>query len=172
MFKVGDDMDCLSTLMNLSEQLSIANDTIAEDPNLVALLQELVTMLERSYIPELVISTLQCINYILDINPAFTSILKKCGGIPRIIILMSTMDDSTCLENVVKAIEKISYENAQILLENNAFESLLNIMDFLPFNFRKSFLKACLNMAANTTNFEVYSKFIQPSIPTLTVIYS
>ena len=52
------------------------------------LLEEICINLEKLYIPEIIIYSLQCINYILDINPGLTSVLKRVGAIPKIIMLI------------------------------------------------------------------------------------
>ena len=64
----GDDMDIISELILLCEQLSLSSDQIGDNPNMPKLLEEVCKNLEKLYLPELIIYCLQCINYILDIN--------------------------------------------------------------------------------------------------------
>ena len=158
--KNGDDMDIMSQLIILCEKLSLSSDQIADDPNMTFLLEEICKNLEKAYLPELILYTLQCINYILDLNPAFTSTLKRVGAIPKIIILISVIEDMTCIELIIKILEKISYENSYSLLENNAFISLLNLIDFLGENQRKSVMKTCLNMSINITSYKSFNNYI------------
>ena len=165
--KTGDDMDIMTCLITLCDHLSLSSDQIADDPNMPLLLEEVCKNLEKTYITELIIYTLQCVNNILDLNPAFTMTLKKIGAIPKIVILMSVIDDMTCLESIIKIIEKISYENSFILLENNTFTSLLNVIDFLGENQRKSVMNACLNMVINASSYHSLSSYIKPSLMTL-----
>ena len=165
--KTGDDMDIMTCLITLCDHLSLSSDQIADDPNMPILLEEVCKNLEKTYIAELIIYTLQCVNNILDLNPAFTMTLKKIGAIPKIVILMSVIDDMTCLESIIKIIEKISYENSFILLENNTFTSLLNVIDFLGENQRKSVMNACLNMVINASSYHSLSSYIKPSLMTL-----
>ena len=68
----GDDMDIMSELINLCEQLSLSSDQIGDNPNMPKLLEEVCKNLEKLYLPEIIIYSLQCINYILDINPGLT----------------------------------------------------------------------------------------------------
>jgi len=82
--KTGDDMDIMSELLLLSEQLSLSSDQIGDNPNLAKLLEEICKNLEKLYLPEIIIYSLQCINYILDINPGLTSVLKRVGAIPKL----------------------------------------------------------------------------------------
>ena len=107
--KNGDDMEIMAKLINLSEYLSLSSDQIADNPNMGPLLEEICKNLEKTYLPELIIYSLQCINYILDINPAFTSTLKKVNAVSKIIILMTVMEDFSCLDSIIKIIEKISF---------------------------------------------------------------
>ena len=165
--KNGDDMDIMAQLINLSEYLSLSSDQIADNPNMGPLLEEICKNLEKTYLSDLIIYSLQCINYILDINPAFTSTLKKVNAVSKIIILMTVMEDFSCLDSIIKIIEKISFENNYILIENNAFISLLNIIDFLGEAQRKSVMKACLNMVMNISSVRVFKSYIQPSLEIL-----
>ncbi len=165
--KNGDDMEIMAKLINLSEYLSLSSDQIADNPNMGPLLEEICKNLEKTYLPELIIYSLQCINYILDINPAFTSTLKKVNAISKIIVLMTIIEDMSCLDYTIKILEKISFENSYALIENNAFISLLNIIDFLGEGQRKSVMKACSNMSMNISSVRVFKSFIQPSLEIL-----
>ena len=146
----GDDMDIMSELMLLCEQLSLSSDQIGDNPNMPKILEEICKNLEKVYLPEIIIYSLQCINYILDINPGLTSVIKRIGAIPKIITLITSMEDTACLELIVAVFEKISFENSFLLLENNVFLSLLNVIDFLAFAQRKSIMKTCLNISVNS----------------------
>ena len=170
LLRIGDDMDIMTCLINLSDHLSLSSDQIADDPNMPSLLEEICRNLEKTYISELIIYTLQCIKNILDINPAFTQTLKKIGAIPKIIILMSAIEDLTCLESIIKILEKISYENSFILLENNTFTSLLNVIDFLGENQRKSVMNTCVNMVINSSSYHSFCSYIKPSLMTIATL--
>ena len=163
----GDDMDIMSELILLCEQLSLSSDQIGDNPNMPKLLEEICMNLEKLYLPEIIIYSLQCINYILDINPGLTSVLKRSGAIPKIIILISAMEDTTCLEYIVSVFEKISFENSFLLLENNVFVSLINVIDFLATPQRKSIMKICQNISANTITPKQFDEFIKPGMEAL-----
>jgi len=163
----GDDMDIMSELILLCEQLSLSSDQIGDNPNMPKLLEQICLNLEKLYLPEIIIYSLQCINYILDINPGLTSVLKRVGAIPKIIILISAMEDTTCLEYIVSAFEKISFENSFLLLENNVFFSLLNVIDFLGTPQRKSIMKICQNISANSITCKQFDQFIKPGMEAL-----
>ena len=72
-----------------------------------------------------------------------------------------------CAETVIKSIEKMSYENPYIMIENDSFSALLNLMEFCDLGLRKIALKACVNMTNCINNQEFIKKFIMPSIPNL-----
>ena len=165
--KNGDDMDIMTELMLLCEQLSLSSDQIGDNPNMPKLLEEICKNLEKLYLPEIIIYSLQCINYILDINPGLTSVLKRIGAIPKIVILISAMEDTTCLESIVSIFEKISFENSFLLLENNVFLSLLNVIDFLGSPQRKSIMKICQNISANTLTYKQFDTYIKPALEPL-----
>ena len=68
-----DDMQILNSLYELSSNLSIAYDSIGEDSNCLVLLKHLLFQLDKCYtFPEIAITSMICINYLLDINPRFT----------------------------------------------------------------------------------------------------
>ena len=163
----GDDMDIMSELILLCEQLSLSSDQIGDNPNMPKLLELICNNLEKLYLPELIIYTLQCMNYILDINPGLTSVLKRVGAIPKIILLISAMEDTACLELIVSVFEKISFENSFLLLENNVLPSLLNVIDFLGFPQRKSIMKTCQNISANTITYKQFDQYIKPAMENL-----
>ena len=165
--QTGDDMDIMSELIFLCEQLSLSSDQIGDNPNMPKLLEEICKNLEKLYLPEIIIYSLQCINYILDINPGLTSVLKRVGAIPKIIILISAMEDTTCLESIVSVFEKISFENSFLLLENNVFLSLLNVIDFLGFPQRKSIMKTCQNISVNAITYKQFDTYIKPALEPL-----
>ena len=161
--KSGDDMDIMSELISLCDYLSLSDGVLGTNPNLGKLLEEVCKNLDKTYLPELVIYSLQCMNYILDLNPRLASILRKNNIIMKLINLINTMDDVTCLDSIVSAFEKISLNNAILLLENNAFFTLLNIIDFLGKNQRESVIKCCLNISFNVLNYKQYDVYIKPA---------
>ena len=163
----GDDMDIMSELILLSEQLSLSSDLIGDNPNMPKLLEEICKNIEKLYLPEIIVYSLQCINYILDINPGLTSVLKRVGAIPKIVLLISAMEDTICLESIISVFEKISFENSFLLLENDVFASLLNVIDFLATPQRKSIMKICQNISVNSITIKQFEKFIKPALEPL-----
>ena len=165
--QTGDDIDIINELMFLCEQLSLSSDQIGDNPNMPKLLEEVCKNLEKLYIPEIIIYSLQCINNILDINPGLTSVIKRIGAIPKILTLITAMEDTACLELIVSVFEKISFENSFLLLENNVFLSLINVIDFLAFPQRKSVMKTCQNISANSITSKQFDLYIKPALEQL-----
>ena len=165
--KNGDDMDIMSELIALCEKLSLASDQIGDNINMPRLLEEICKNLEKLYLPEIIIYSLQCINYILDINPGLASVLKRVSAIPKIIGLITAMEDSFCLEYIISIFEKISFENSYLLFENNVFLSLINVIDFLGLPQRKSVMKICQNISVNVITYKEFEQYIKPALETL-----
>ena len=165
--KSGDDMDIMSELINLCDQLSLNDGSIATHPNLAKLLEEICKNLDKTYLPEIVIYSLQCMNYILDINPRLSSIIRNNNIVTKLINIMNTLEDITCLDSIVTVFEKISTSNALLLLDNNVFLTLLNIFDFLGKSQRLSVIKCCLNISYNVFNYKEYDVYIKPASPIL-----
>ena len=159
----GDDMDIMNELINLSDQLSLSDGIIGTNPNLGKLLEEICKNLEKSYLPELIIYSLQCMNYILDLNPRLSNILRKNSIITKLITIINTMEDITCLDSIVLVFEKVSLNDSLLLLENNVFLTLLNIFDFLGKSQRNSVIKCCLNMSYNILNYKQFDIYIKPA---------
>ena len=155
----GDDMDIMNELISLSDQLSLSDGILGTHPSLGKLLEEICKNLDKSYLPELIIYSLQCMNYILDLNPRLSNILRKNNIITKLINIINSMEDITCLDSIVLVFEKISMNDSILLLENNVFLTLLNIFDFLGKSQRNAVIKCCLNISYNVLNhkqFDIY----------------
>ena len=130
-------MVVLNALYDLCTELSLANDSVADDSNCQNVIKELIELLDKFYtLPEISISSIQCINHFLDIYPRFTSIIIKTGGIPKIVVMTQNIEYIDLAENAIKALEKMSYENPYALLENDAFVAMLSLIDFFDLNLR------------------------------------
>ena len=164
----GDDMDILSELISLCDFLSLSSERIGYNPNISKLLEEICKNLTKTYLPEIIIYSLQCINYILDINPSLSYALKKINAIPSIMNTISCVEDISCVDYIIKIFDKISTENVRILLENNVFESfLVNIYDFLNIHQKKSIMKICYNITSRRVNIDEYNTYIKKSMNVL-----
>ncbi len=63
--------------------------------------------------------------------------------------------------------EKISSEIGDLLIRNNAFNSILFLIEFFDLNLRKHAITICLKLSKNIKNSVIYRQFILPSIPNL-----
>ena len=162
----GDDMDILSELMSLCNFLALSSERIGFNPSIPKLIEEICKNLTKTYLPEIIIYSLQCINHILDLNPDLTYVLKKVNAISLIMNTISCFEDITCVDYIIKIFEKISTQNTKILLENKVFESLLvNIFDFLNVHQKKSIMKICHNIiVSKRINTNEYNTYIKPAM--------
>ena len=163
----GDEMEIMNELKILCEKLSLSRNEIWDNTNMPKLLEVLCNNLEKINLPKLIIYTLKCIYYILDINSSLISVLKRVNAIPKIILIINSLKDTECLDLVVSLLEKISYNHSFLLLENNAFPSLINIINNLGFPQRKSIMKTCLNISANTITYKQFDHYIKPAMEKL-----
>ena len=134
-FKSNDEMRILSELNNLCSELSMASDKIGEDIKIVDLIKELINLLDK--IPFIPIKPLNCLNYLLDINPNSTSSIIKFNGVQKIVLMSNNVESIDGVESAIKAIEKMSYENPYVLVEKNAFLNILSFIDFFDLPLRK-----------------------------------
>ena len=170
-FSSDDDMIILNGLYELSSNLSLANDSIVEDPNCLNIIKELIKQLDKVfYLPEIAITSVLCINYLLDINPRYHSVVIKNGGIPKILVLTQNIEYIDLAENAIKCIDKLSLECPYSIIEADGFNSILSLIDFFDMNMRKLAVRSCLNMSRCITNNDLLTKNIFPSIPTLTML--
>jgi E3 ubiquitin-protein ligase TRIP12 len=130
-------MNVLQSLQDLSKELLISNDQIAEDVGCQYIIKSLIDLLDKfQHIPEIAINSIVCLNAFLDLNPLFTTTIVKNGGIPKIVMMTQNIEYIDIAENAIKAIEKISTENTLVLLENEALINILNLIDFFELSSR------------------------------------
>ena len=161
--KKGDDMDIMTELINLCDQLSICSEFVGTNPNLPKLLEEIFKNLDKTYLPEIVMYSLQCINYILDLNPRLSNIIRKNNIVPKLITIINTLEDITCLDSIVMVFEKISLRNAILLMENNVFITLLNVFDFMGKSQKLAIMKCLLNISINVISYKEFDSYIKPA---------
>ena len=167
--KSSDEMEIISALNELSCQLSMASDNVTEDIKTVELIHQLIILLDKfPMIPEISLISLNCLNYILDINPHSTNHIIKYNGVQKIISMTQNVESIENVENAIKCIEKMSFENPYILIEKNAFINILTFIDFFELSIRKSALKACVNMSKVGNNIDYIRNHILKAIPNLT----
>jgi hypothetical protein len=162
-------MSILNTLYELSSQLSVADDSLGDDPNTLIVLKELIKQLDKVYLmPEIAITSMLCINYLVDNNPRYHSTICKTGGLAKIVQLTQNIEYIDLAENAIKCIEKLSLECPYNILEADGFNAILSLIDFFDNNLRKSALKSCLNMVRCVNSLDCLNKNVLPSMPALT----
>ena len=166
--KEGDDKSILNELISLCNFLCLSSDRIGFNSNIGNLLEEICKNLSKTYMPQIVIYSLQCINHILDINPLLTYNLNKINGVSSIMKVISTLEDITCIEYTIKVFEKISNNNSRTLLQNNVFEKLLgSLYDFTNIHQKKTIMKICYNITLRGMNNNDYNNYIKSSMSIL-----
>jgi hypothetical protein len=130
-------MEVLQCLQELSKELLISNDQIAEEVSCQYIIKSLIDLLDKfQHIPEISLNSIVCLNAFLDLNPLFTTTIVKNGGIPKIVMMTQNIEYIDIAENAIKTIEKISTENTLVLLENEALMNILNLIDFFELSLR------------------------------------
>ena len=166
--KEGDDESILNELVSLCDFLCLSSDRIGFDSKMGNLLEEICKNLSKTYMPQIVIYSLQCINHILDINPYLSRNLNKINGVSSIMKVISTLEDITCIDYTIKVFEKISNGNSRMLLENNVYEKLLgSIYDFTNIHQKKTIMKICHNITLRGMSNNEYNNYIKSSMSIL-----
>ena len=170
-FSQNDEISTLSALTELASELSMANDSVGEDRNFPELIKQLIILLDKyPLLPDISLWSINCINYLLDINPRSSSTVSKYDGIEKIVQLTQNVEFIDCVESAIKTIEKMSYETVFNLIEKNAFANVLTFIDFFDLNLRKTALKACVNMAKYGNTLSSVNKYFIPAVPVLTTL--
>ena len=86
----------------------------------------------------IIVYSVYCVNYLLDLNPGFISILIRNNSIPILVRQTQNIEFIDVLENSIKVIEKISKDRPMSLVENDAFQAILMFIDFFDLNLRVS----------------------------------
>ena len=170
--KTDNESDILNELISLCEFLALSNSRIGLNPKMPVLLEEICKFLTKTNFPEIVSYSLQCINHILDIKPRLANNLNQIKAIPSIMNVISCIQDSNCLEYVIKVLEKISNENSRILLENNVFVILItNVYDFMNIYLQKTIIKICYKITEKGIYPNEYNSYIKPAIQNIINIF-
>ena len=166
--KTGDDTIILNELISLCDFLALSSDRIGFNPNMKVLLEQICNNISKTYSPEIVIYSLQCLNHVLDINPGLAFDIRRYNAVPSIMKAISCIGDITFMEYVIKVFERISNENSRILLENNVFVTLLsNVFDFMNLYQKKTIMKICYNIASKRNSISEYNTYIKPALKIL-----
>ena len=79
---IDDEDEILIILSELSRELLVSSDGIAEDSYCQLLIKKLIDLFDQfSHNPEISLNAILCLNAFLDLNPFFTSTIVKNGGI-------------------------------------------------------------------------------------------
>jgi E3 ubiquitin-protein ligase TRIP12 len=74
------------------------------------------------------------ITHLVDIFPNVGNIVVSSGGISALCEKLGNFEFIDSAEHAIKALEKISHENAPAILKEGGFEAILNLLDFFELN--------------------------------------
>lgn len=133
----NDEMEVLIQLQELSRDLLVANDIMSDDSNSHYLVKTLIDLIDKfPQLPDIALNSLICINNLLEINSGFSQSIVLYQGIPKIVALTQNLDFIDLAETAIKTVEKVSYENPFVLLENNALCHIINLLEFFELGSR------------------------------------
>jgi hypothetical protein len=89
-----------------------------------------VECLNNEILPDIPMYATICITHLVDIFPNVGHIVVTCGGIPALCGKLGNFEYIDMAEHVIKALEKLSYENAPAILKEGGFAAILNLLDF------------------------------------------
>jgi len=87
-----------------------------------------------------------CINHILDITPSSVGVLVDSKGVKILCGMMNDFDFIDVAENALKALEKISYEYPDYIMETGSLPQMMNMIDFFVTSVQKTIMKIVRNV--------------------------
>ena len=95
--------DCYDILLELSESFSIANESVINHYKIEKLINELINLFDKNCSAEILVQSLICLNYILDINPILARVLKN-NGVEKLILQVQNFEYIDLSENAIKVL--------------------------------------------------------------------
>ena len=80
-----------------------------------------------------------CLTQLLDIKPALCSRIVSQGGVSILCKKLENVSSFELVEHVIKALDKISLENAYSILSANGLLYLIQLIEFFDYNLQVFF---------------------------------
>jgi hypothetical protein len=158
-------------IMNLQQQLSIAQDNTLSNFAVDQYIAVLIEILKRPPMSDftneinsklkffismacwqiIIVFAIQCLTSLMDIFPNICNNIVKNGGVKCFAqVLERSMGFIDLNEACIKALEKISIENPHAILTSGAMNLVLNMMDFFEINTQKRIISIILNISRHS----------------------
>ena len=125
----------------------------------------LVDCLHNAIIPDIPMHATMCITNLVDIFPNVGNIVVSCGGIAALCNKLGDFEFIDMAEHAIKALEKLSYENAPSILKEGGFATILNLLDFFETGTQKTALSAIVNSVRMVREESVFMEHVLPLVP-------
>ena len=134
----------MQTVIELSSELSMAQDTTISQRFLDQLVVPLIHCLDMTPFPDIISKPLHhqstclvyatiCLTHIMDIVPPLCNKVASQGGVGLLCKRLESVESFELLENVIRALEKIATEIPYAILTANGLVSLARLLDFFEY---------------------------------------
>mmetsp|Transcript_8059 Transcript_8059/g.15832 ORF Transcript_8059/g.15832 Transcript_8059/m.15832 type:complete len:1364 (+) Transcript_8059:41-4132(+) len=163
----ADDMECLQALSQLAVELSMVQEDSISNYPIPHLIPLLVQCLQRDSIPDLMLYAITCIINLLDTLPNLAKVFVTSGAIPAICSKLTSLDFIDLAEGAIKALEKLGYESAQVILQEGVLSTLVELIYFFDVDTQKRIMRVLTMLGATATNQELFTQYVEPALPSL-----
>jgi len=163
-FNSGDPSQIMSVVIELSGELSMAQETTIPPHFIDQLVAPLVQCLKMDGSPDIILYATICLTQILDIKPTIASRIVSIGGVVLLCQKLQNIESFELVEHIIKALDKISLENAYCVLAANALNYMAQILDFFDFTQQKNVLRIMNVIVRAIGSIQDLETYILPAI--------
>ena len=133
----------LQTLLDLSSELVMAQESSYPSKSLVILIDPLIScvssgnssdIISISYFVFIIDLAVTCITHIIDISPRMGHVLAEKRGVEALCNKLKNVESIEVVENIINVLKNISEEIPYSILKSNGLEDLCRILDFFEFS--------------------------------------
>uniref|UniRef100_A0A7S3MRM0 HECT-type E3 ubiquitin transferase n=1 Tax=Fabrea salina TaxID=342563 RepID=A0A7S3MRM0_9CILI len=164
--RAGDDMQVLQGLSQLSADLAMAHEETLASLPLDSLIHSLVHCLTIDSVPDIPLYAIISITNIIDSVPSVIGLLVSAGAVSLLNSKLMNFEFVDMAEHSIKCLEKISYENAPVILKEGAFESMTMTLEFFELETQKKIMTVGCNIAKSLSELSSFKEHVASVIPT------
>src|SRR5690349_19876144 len=82
--------------------------------------------------PDIMLLAARALTFMADVLPTFCAAIVRHGAVPAFCARLLTIEYIDLAEQSLQALEKLSHEHPQALLQNGGLMAVLSYLDFFP----------------------------------------
>ncbi|KAF6266557.1 hypothetical protein COO60DRAFT_1697133 [Scenedesmus sp. NREL 46B-D3] len=132
MKQFDDEGAQLSSLSELCELLSISTEESLTTFPIEQVVPLLVQLLGMEHNPDIMLLAARALTFMADVLPASCGAIVRHGAVPAFCERLLTIEYIDLAEQSLQALEKLSHEHPQALLQHGGLLAVLSFLDFFP----------------------------------------